>query len=118
MTDRKKAEKIIERIKKQWGDSANEAASCIEELLDQVDTMRIAGSMRVLHPGDKVELADGIVGIILEVLIKDDYFVQYRISWWDGRRRCSEWLDAFEFDHEKPTQDMLRIGFLRDAQKP
>jgi len=56
-----------------------------------------------------------VPGVILGVAIYSGLQVQYRVAWWDGRVRKSEWVDACEVT---PDDDQrLRIGFAA-ADRP
>lgn len=52
----------------------------------------------VYPPGTKVQLHEGISGIVIAVQIEQYEHVTYRVSWWNGRARCTEWLERCELD--------------------
>lgn len=66
--------------------------------------------VRVFRPGAKVLLGTDIEAVVDEVIISGGNSVRYKVTWWNGRARCSEWLP----DHEVGglmKQECLRIGF-------
>lgn len=63
--------------------------------------------MEIHQPGTEV-LVGGLLGIVAIVQISSG--VMYKVSWWDGSNRKSEWFEDFEV---KPTDNTLKtkIGF-------
>lgn len=68
-------------------------------------------TLEVYPIGKKVMLADNIPGIITAILIEPKNCLQYKVSWWNGRDRKSEWVNSFEVDPED-YRDCLKIGFV------
>jgi hypothetical protein len=61
--------------------------------------------------GTKVTLEGGIPGNIIAILLEPRNGIQYKISWWNGRERKSEWLyDCVDFEPSKYTTQ--QIGFI------
>ncbi len=71
--------------------------------------------LEVIQPGSEVWIGheqDPLKGIILEVCIKQNNTIQYRVSWWASRERRESWFESFEID-EKYVSDKskTKIGF-------
>jgi len=60
-----------------------------------------------IGPGDET-----ITGTVIQIAIAEHGKVQYQISWWSGRERKTEWLEAFEVVAGQPS---VKIGFIKPA---
>lgn len=69
--------------------------------------------IRVFEAGSTVRIGPqdaAVDGVVTEVCIFAGNRVVYRVSWWNGRQRCNEYLKASEITSQGPKQ---RIGFMR-----
>ncbi len=72
-------------------------------------------SIEVLAIGSRVLIAEQeLPARIIGVWIKMGNVVCYRCSWWDGRTRKEEWLEAGEV-HAVGEVETLKIGFHRNV---
>lgn len=55
-----------------------------------------------------IGLGCSIVGEVLAVQLGPAGAITYRVAWWDGPRRCVEWLEACEVAPQGPKAE---IGF-------
>lgn len=66
--------------------------------------------LKVVCPGQKVQLGGGVPATVLAVSVGTGDRVQYRVVWWDGRNRRDEWLEECEVDANGAAR--TPIGFL------
>jgi hypothetical protein len=71
--------------------------------------------LEVYPIGKKVKLEKDIPGIIIAILIEPKNRIQYKVSWWSGRDRKSEWFDSFEVNPED-YRDCVKIGFINEKK--
>jgi hypothetical protein len=52
----------------------------------------------IIKPGTPVTLGPEceIQATLLEASVKGDCYVQYRVAWWDGNERKTEWVEEAE----------------------
>lgn len=67
-------------------------------------------TLKVLAPGTRVIIGDDIHALVTQVLISADNHIQYQCSWWDGRQRNLEWLEAEECAANE-SAERVGIGF-------
>ena len=74
-----------------------------------VDVIRF---MVVIPPGTKVCLGPKceLEAIVLETTIKEGNYVFYRVAWWSGNERKTEWLESSEV-HRPEEKMTVSIGF-------
>lgn len=69
----------------------------------------------VIAPGSIVKLATGtqepIEGVVVDVLLSDKFYVQYKVQWWDGRTRRLEYFEEFAVTPADNSIPSLKIGF-------
>lgn len=71
-------------------------------------------SITVFKPETSVEIAGGIDAIVLSVCINPNGNVEYKVVWFDGRTRRSEWMQACEVS-EALCSEEVTIGFAGGA---
>jgi len=71
--------------------------------------------LKVIKPGSEIWIGhehDKIKAKVLEVCIKPNGVVQYRVSWWASRDRKDVWLESFETNEETVFDtSKIKIGF-------
>jgi len=67
--------------------------------------------VEVIDIGSWVIIGDDVPAKVTRICIRDNGNVSYELSWWDGRTRKSEWLEAFEVTTDS-ERGSLQIGFL------
>lgn len=69
----------------------------------------------IIPHGSRVGIGpDGSIdGIVIDTSIRAGV-VQYRVAWWAGRERKTEWLEDCEIVSEPPTTE--RIGFRENGR--
>lgn len=72
----------------------------------------------IIRPGDDCWVGsrkDAIPGKVVEVSIKAatgcEFSIQFRVIWWDGRTRKSEWLEDIEVEPISPNGPFQPVGF-------
>lgn len=88
------------------------ADAAISRLREDGDWVNINRFMVVIPPGTAVSLGPKreIEATVLETTIKEGGYVFYRVSWWSGNERKTEWLEAGEV--HRPAEKMsVNIGF-------
>ncbi len=88
------------------------ADAAISRLSFDRDFVNINRFVVVIPPGTAVALGpkQEIEGTVLETNIKEGGYVFYRVAWWDGNSRKTEWLEAHEVC--RPAEKMtVSIGF-------
>lgn len=73
--------------------------------------------MNVFAPGTIVTIGHPDTPIraqVNSVLIESHEHVSYRVVWWDGSTRKSEYLDAREVSCQRPAE--MHIGFRTGAE--
>ena len=75
-------------------------------------------SILIIRPGDDCWVGtkkDSIPGKVCEVSIKPatggEFCVMFRVTWWDGRNRKTEWLEDLEVEPISPNGPFQDIGF-------
>lgn len=71
-------------------------------------------NLEVMMPGSPCQIGphqDKIKGRILEVCVRDKNCISYKVSWWDGRSRKTEWLEQIEVSRVDETLG-IKIGFV------
>lgn len=64
-----------------------------------------------IKPGTKIEI-DGIKAIVTAVMVEANDAISYRVVWWNGNSRHSEWLTESEVGGQDIDPDELQeIGF-------
>jgi len=59
-------------------------------------------------PESTVCLGEGLTGVVLEICIKSSGN-QYRVVWWDGNNRKSEWLEECELTAHESNQKITMV---------
>ena len=59
--------------------------------------------------GSEVDLGNQLKGVVLEINIRP-HDEMYRVVWWDGKQRRTEWLDSIEVQ-AMDTSERWTIGF-------
>lgn len=67
--------------------------------------------IEVLQPGTEVVIGNDIPGMVSGVMIEFGSQVSYRVVYWDGRVRKSEWLGPGEVYAKAVKPPKLAIGF-------
>lgn len=68
--------------------------------------------------GAKVKIGESINAVIESICIRDNYSVEYGVSWWDGRQRRIDQLPADQVVMIDPCDlRKVRIGFLKQESK-
>ena len=68
--------------------------------------------LSVYGVGDEVSLGKDLTGTVVEILIRAQSHISYKVSWWDKNTRKSEWLEACEVTGVDGETERLSIGFL------
>ena len=68
--------------------------------------------LSAIKPGTKVWLGpkQEIEATVLEVIIKGDGYMQYRLAWWSGNDRKTEWLEESEISTASAAMK-VQLGF-------
>ena len=65
--------------------------------------------MKVIPVGTRVNLDEGIVGVVENIIIYEGNYVSYTCSWWNGR---SQEVKSFQSGRISPvTDEKMTIGF-------
>ena len=67
-------------------------------------------NIKIYPVGSKVKLEADIPAKIIAVLLSPNNDIQYKICWWNGRDRKTEWMYPLEFTPESYS-DVREIGF-------
>ena len=70
--------------------------------------------MELIAIGEPVLVGD-IKVEVAEILIRSRNSISYKVVWWDGRTRKSEWLESFEVSTGSNVE-RLQIGFGAKAE--
>src|SRR5678815_2636075 len=90
----------------------NGHANRITSLPPGIAFVNVNRFMTVIPPGTKVALGPKmeLEAIVLETTIKEHGYVFYRVAWWSGNERKTEWLEASEV-HNPAEKMTVSIGF-------
>lgn len=65
--------------------------------------------VEVIAIGTRVELGPELVGLVLAVLLEANDLVSYKVAWWEGTSRKSEYVTASEIRPLDPNKS--KIGY-------
>lgn len=87
----------------------NERLKAIVDKLRKPQRGTMTDPIEVIAVGEAVSIGDHIDGVVTGVMIEANATVQYRVAWFDGRSRKSEWLHECEVGHS--GSEKTKVGF-------
>lgn len=64
-----------------------------------------------LRVGTRVQIAEGITGLITAICVRNTKTVTYEVAWWNGRDQRIEWFSPWQVKATENEQQ-TRIGFI------
>jgi len=92
-------------------DPARVARQCLTKEAEPDERRRYVVALAV---GSSVVVGNDIPGLVTGILVDSDG-LQYKVAWWAGSDRKSEWLTAAEVRCE--SAQTVRIGFAQSATR-
>ena len=72
----------------------------------------------VNQPLSTVQLAGEIQAVVLAVLVRSGYSVQYEVAWWANAERKTAWVEACEVTPLRGPELTVGFGFVGPGVAP